>query len=88
MKDLGWIEVTKEEVLQLINKLKTDKSPSKDGIHTGVLKELKCKLMELTKICNQPLKSASVPKVWKVVNVNLILKMFPEKILQTTGWSV
>lgn len=46
-KDLNWTEVTREEVLQLMVRLKTDKIPSSDGIYLRVLKELKCGFLDL-----------------------------------------
>ena len=75
LKDLSHIEVTREEVMRLLDNLKTDKSPGPDGIHPRVLKELKCELVDLlTKICNLSLNSASVPEDWKVANVVPIFK--------------
>ena len=39
--------VTKDEVLNLIGKLKADKSPCPDGIHPRVLKEVKYEIADL-----------------------------------------
>lgn len=49
-KELSQIEVTRHEVP---GKLKTEKSPGPDGIHSRVLKELRCEIVHLlTHICN------------------------------------
>uniref|UniRef100_A0A452IGB1 Reverse transcriptase domain-containing protein n=1 Tax=Gopherus agassizii TaxID=38772 RepID=A0A452IGB1_9SAUR len=74
-EELSQIEVSLEEVLELIDKLNINKSPEPDGIHPRVLKELKCEVAELlTKVCNLSFKSASVPNDWKLANVTPIFK--------------
>uniref|UniRef100_A0A8C3F3S5 Reverse transcriptase domain-containing protein n=1 Tax=Chrysemys picta bellii TaxID=8478 RepID=A0A8C3F3S5_CHRPI len=74
-EELSQIEVSLEEVLELIDKLNSNKSPGPDGIHPRVLKELKCEVAELlTKVCNLSFKSASVPNDWKLANVTPIFK--------------
>ncbi|CAM4681052.1 unnamed protein product [Lepidochelys kempii] len=52
-EELSQIEVSLEEVLELIDKLNSNKSPGPTGIHPRVLKELKCEIAELlTMVCN------------------------------------
>lgn len=61
--ELRQIVVTREEVLEFINKLQTNKSPGPDGVYPKVLKELKCEIAHLlTKICNMFLRLFSVPE--------------------------
>lgn len=46
--------------------MNSDKSRGPDGIHAGVLKELKYEIAKLlTVACNLVLKLASVPKEWR-----------------------
>ncbi|CAM5086896.1 unnamed protein product [Natator depressus] len=74
-EELSQIEVSLEEVLELIEKLNNNKSPGPDGIHPRVLKELKCEIVELlTMICHLSFKSATVPNDWKIANVMPIFK--------------
>ncbi|CAM4478491.1 unnamed protein product [Lepidochelys kempii] len=74
-EELSQIEVTLEEVLELIEKLNSNTSPGPDGIHPRVLKELKCEIVELlTMVCNLSFKSATVPNDWKRANVTPIFK--------------
>ncbi|CAM4592116.1 unnamed protein product, partial [Lepidochelys kempii] len=74
-EELLQIEVTLEEVLELIEKLNRNKSLGPDGIHPRVLKELKCEIAELlTMVCNLSFKSATVPSDWKIANVTPIFK--------------
>ncbi|XP_061469435.1 uncharacterized protein LOC133378834 isoform X1 [Rhineura floridana] len=74
-EELRQIVVTREEVLGLIDNIKTDKSLGPDDIHLRVLKELKGEIADLlTKICNLSLGSSSVPEDWKVANVTPIFK--------------
>ncbi|KAM7181807.1 uncharacterized protein RBU57_000458 [Macrochelys suwanniensis] len=74
-EELSQIEVSVEEILELIDKLNCNKSPGPDGIHPRVLKELKCEIAELlTRVCNLSFKSASVPNDWKIANVTPIFK--------------
>ncbi|CAM4590202.1 unnamed protein product, partial [Caretta caretta] len=73
--ELSQIEVTLEKVLELTEKLNSNKSPEPDGIHPRVLKELKCEIVELlTMVCNLSFKSATVPNDWKKANVTPIFK--------------
>ncbi|CAM5118702.1 unnamed protein product [Eretmochelys imbricata] len=52
-EELSQIEVSLEEVLELIDKLNSNKSRGPTGIHPRVLKELKCEIAELlTMVCN------------------------------------
>ncbi|CAM4534756.1 unnamed protein product [Lepidochelys kempii] len=74
-EELSKIEVSLEEVLELIEKLNSNKSPGPDGIHPRVLKELKCEIAELlTMVCNLSFKSATVPNDWKIANVMPMFK--------------
>ncbi|CAM4678027.1 unnamed protein product [Lepidochelys kempii] len=74
-EELSHIEVSLEEVLELIKKLNSNKSPGPDGIHPGVLKELKYEIAELlTMVCDLSFKSAPVPNDWKIANVMPIFK--------------
>ncbi|CAM4653796.1 unnamed protein product [Lepidochelys kempii] len=74
-EELSQIEVSLEEVLELIVKLNSNKSPEPDGIHPRALRELKCEIAELlTMVCNLSFKSATVPKDWKIANVTPIFK--------------
>lgn len=46
-------EVSKEEVMEQLEKVKHSKSPRPDGIYPRVQKEIKCELLEvLTRIYN------------------------------------
>ncbi|KAG6940840.1 hypothetical protein G0U57_011320 [Chelydra serpentina] len=74
-EELRQIEVSLEEVLELIDKLNCNKSPGPDGIHPRVLKELKCEIAELlTVVCNLSFKSASVSNDWVIANVTPTFK--------------
>ncbi|CAM5143906.1 unnamed protein product [Eretmochelys imbricata] len=74
-EELSQIEVTLEEVLELIEKLNSNKSPGPDGIHPRVLKELKCEIVELlTMVCKLSFMSVTVPNDWKIANVTPIFK--------------
>ncbi|XP_053112296.1 calcium uptake protein 3, mitochondrial isoform X3 [Hemicordylus capensis] len=74
-RELSQIEVTRDDVLNCLEKLKANKSPGPDGIHPRVLKELKCEIAHLlAKIFNLSLKSGSVPEDWRVANVTPIFK--------------
>ncbi|CAM4721027.1 unnamed protein product [Lepidochelys kempii] len=74
-EELSQTEVSLEEVLEQIDKLKSNKSPGLDGIHPRVLKELKCEIAELlTVVCNLSFKSASVPDDWRIDNVTPIFR--------------
>ncbi|CAM5145241.1 unnamed protein product [Eretmochelys imbricata] len=74
-EELSQIEVTLEEVLELIEKRNSNKSLGPDGIHPRVLKELKCEIAELlTMVCNLSFKSATVSNDWKIANVTPIFK--------------
>ncbi|XP_053142135.1 uncharacterized protein LOC128340687 [Hemicordylus capensis] len=62
-KELSQIEVTRDDVLNSLKKLKTNKLPGLDGIHPRVLKKLKCEFADLlAKIYNFSVKSGSVPE--------------------------
>ncbi|CAM4382079.1 unnamed protein product [Lepidochelys olivacea] len=74
-EELSQIEVSLEEVLELIEKLNSNKSLGPDGIHPRVLKDLKCEIAELlTMVCNLSFKSATVPNDCKTANVMPMFK--------------
>ncbi|CAM5075917.1 unnamed protein product [Eretmochelys imbricata] len=74
-EELSQIEVSLEKVLELIEKLNSNKSPGPDGIHPRVLKELKCEIAELlTIVPNLSFKSAAVLNDWKIATVMPIFK--------------
>ncbi|CAM4553636.1 unnamed protein product [Lepidochelys olivacea] len=80
-EELSQIEVSLEEVLELIEKLYRNTSPGPDGIHPRVLKELRCEIAELLiMVCNLSFKSATVPNDWKTANVTPIFKRAQEVI--------
>ncbi|CAM4676294.1 unnamed protein product [Lepidochelys kempii] len=74
-EELSQIEVSLEEVLELIEKFNSNMSLGPDGIHPRVLKELKCEIVELlTMVFNLSFKSATVPNDWKIANVTPVFK--------------
>ncbi|XP_053160851.1 uncharacterized protein LOC128349017 isoform X3 [Hemicordylus capensis] len=74
-EELGEFELTREDVINCLEKLKINKSPGPDGFHPRVLKELKCKIADLlAKIYNSSLQSDSVPEDWKVASVTPVFK--------------
>ena len=75
MKKLNNIEITRENVLKEINRLKSNKSPGPDNIYARVLKECKEELSEpLLTLYRSSLETGTVPKSWRTANVVPILK--------------
>lgn len=72
--------MTRDEVLDLIWKLKMAKFPGPDGIHLSVPKELRCEIVYGIHIWKLPLYSATVPKDWRVANVPLTLLVLLPKM--------
>ena len=69
------IRITESEVLNLLVKLNTAKSPGPDGIHNKVLFELRDILCSpLTCFFNLSLEHGTVPKCWKEANVTPLFK--------------
>ena len=69
------IDITETDVMKLLEKLNTAKSPGPDGIHNKVLFELRNTLcLPLTRFFNLSLKQGSVPKCWKEANVTPLFK--------------
>ena len=74
-EELKEISIHREDVLQLLDKLKSSKSPGPDGIHPRVLKELKYEIADLLLvICELSLKSSLIPEDWRIANVTPIFK--------------
>uniref|UniRef100_A0A8C3FHN3 Reverse transcriptase domain-containing protein n=1 Tax=Chrysemys picta bellii TaxID=8478 RepID=A0A8C3FHN3_CHRPI len=74
-EELSRIEVSLQEVLELIDKLHSNTSPGPDGIDPRVLKELQCEIAALLPtVSNLSFKSASVPNDWKRANVTPIFE--------------
>lgn len=46
-EELSQTEVTRDEVLDLLGKIKTNKSPDPDGIHPRVVMKHRCEMVDL-----------------------------------------
>ena len=69
------IDITEDDVIRVIDKLKVCKSPGPDKIYPRILKEVKdiiCK--PLCAIFNLSLQSGKVVKAWKLANVTPLFK--------------
>ena len=72
---LKQIDISREDVIKELNKLKAHKSPGPDEIYARVLKECKNELScPLTTLFNNSIKSGLVPKAWKLADVVPIFK--------------
>ena len=72
---LNSITVEKEEVLNLLNSLDTNKSTGPDQLPSKILKMSALLIYEpLTKLFNKSLNTATFPKSWKVANITPIFK--------------
>ena len=72
---LSSINVTEDDVLKCIDKLKVNKSPGPDTISPRVLKEAKNELAKpLSHIFNKSLQLGEMPDEWKLANVTPIFK--------------
>ena len=60
------LEITKEDILKKLNKLKVDKSPGLDNMHPKFLKMISPELVEpIHKIFKQSVGTSVVPTTWK-----------------------
>ena len=67
---LKQIDISREDVIKELNKLKAHKSPGPDEIYARVLKECKNELScALTTLFNNSIKPGLVPKAWKLADV-------------------
>ena len=72
---LRTIDISREDVLKELNKLKSHKSPGPDEVYARVLKECKAELCcPLVSLFNNSIKSGIVPKAWKLADVVPIFK--------------
>ena len=69
------IDITEPDVLNLLRKLKSDKSPGPDNLHPRVLKECAAELARpLTLLFKTSMKDGTLPQAWKEANVTPIFK--------------
>ena len=69
------IEVTSEEVIKRLLRLKPDKSPGTDNMYSRVLKEMADVISKpLTRLFNKTLQDQVVPSDWRKANVTTIFK--------------
>ena len=67
--------MNKDQVKELLDKLKTDRSPGPDKIHNNVLYEAREVLaIPITNIFRRSLGSGNVPAMWKVAEVDPVHK--------------
>eukprot|EP00061_Rhincodon_typus_P010363 g34598.t1 len=72
---LGHFEIKEEVVLDLLNSIKVDKSPSPDGIYSTLLREAREEIHgALTKVFVSSLTTGQVLKDWRVANVVPLFK--------------
>jgi hypothetical protein len=75
------LEITKESVLKILNKLKISKSPGPDALHPRILFEIRDEICEpLSIIFNTSLRTGVVPQDWKSANITAIYKKGSKKI--------
>ncbi len=68
-------EIPTEDVLNALNKMKTNKSPGPDDIYPKILKETKNEIVgTLTSLFNKSLSQGLVPADWKTANVTPVFK--------------
>ena len=76
-------EINKEQVLSIIDKLKTKSSCSYDGISTKLLKAIKEEIaIPMTEIINQSINSGIFPDNLKIARVNPILKKGDKSLME------
>ena len=69
------IEISTEDVLKVLNEMKTNKSPGPDEIYPRILKETKFEIVNALKsLFNLSLQQGLVPADWKAANVTPIFK--------------
>ncbi len=69
------VDISVNDVLKTLSKLKTSKSPGPDGIHCKLIYELRQQLCTpLTFIFNKSLQMGEVPSKWKEANISPISK--------------
>ena len=69
------LHITENQVIKVLEKLKTDKSPGPDGIHNKVLHETKNEVVvPLTKIINKSLSEGCIPDRWREAQVIPVFK--------------
>ena len=72
---ISTIDITEPDVLNLLRKLKSDKSPGPDNLHPRVLKECAAELARpLTLLFKTSMKDGTLPQAWKEANVTPIFK--------------
>lgn len=74
-KEINNINITKEKIERVLQRLKTNKSPGLDGIHPRVIKEMKDELVEPLRILfTSSLEEGIVPEDWKVAHITAVFK--------------
>ena len=69
------LQISRDSVISLLNKLKTDTSPGPDQIHPKILYEIRNEIVEpLTYIFNKSLSESELPSDWKNATVVPIFK--------------
>ena len=72
---LNNISITKDKIMKVLQKLKTNKSPGPDDIHPRIIKALREELLEpLYILFTSSLHEGVVPDDWKIANVTAIFK--------------
>ena len=75
MRDFENINITKEKIEKVLQRLKINKSPGPDGIHPRIVKEMKEELLEpLHMIFTSSLEEGIVPEDWKMAHITAIYK--------------
>lgn len=74
-RDIDSINITKEKINKVLQRLKINKSPGPDGIHPRVVKEMREELLEPLRILfNSSLEEGIVPEDWKNAHITAIFK--------------
>ena len=69
------LHITENQVIKVLEKLKTDKSPGPDGIHNKVLYETRNEVVvPLTKIISKSLSEVCIPDRWREAQVIPVFK--------------
>ena len=73
--DIGYLEITQEDVEKKLLNLRDDKAPGPDGLHPKALKELASVLgVPLAILFNKSLQEGVLPEDWKCANVISVFK--------------